>query len=69
VQASRNGRHELTLAAPEGAAIEIIRADAVSGRGFHSPGFGILQEAATVVLRAPASARRWRCSIILSPVT
>lgn len=69
VQASRDGRHELTLAAPEGATIEIIRADAVSGRGFHSPGFGILQEAATVVLRAPASARRWRCSIILSPVT
>jgi hypothetical protein len=69
VTARRDGRAEITLAAPEGACVEIIRADDISGRGFHSPGFGVLQEAATVLFRAPASAMRWRSSIMLNPVT
>ncbi len=67
VDATRNGRREVTLVAPEGAAIEIIRADEVSGRGFHSPGFGVLQRAATVIFRAPASGLHWRSAIRLHP--
>lgn len=62
-------RPELALVAPEGAVIEISRGDAMSGRGFHSPGFGILREAATVVFRAPANRMRWRSSIIVNPLT
>lgn len=69
VTASRGGRPEITLDAPKGASIEIVRADEASGRGFHSPGFGILEETATVLMRAPAKAMRWRSSIVLHPVT
>lgn len=69
VTASRGGRPEITLVAPVGASIEIVRADEASGRGFHSPGFGILEETATVLLHAPAKAMRWRSSIVLHPVT
>ncbi len=69
VTARRDGQAEIALAAPEEASLEIIRADDISGRGFHSPGFGVLQEAATVLFRAPANAMRWRSSIVLDPVT
>lgn len=69
VVARRGDRPELALVAPEGAVIEIFRADAMSGRGFHSPGFGILRQAATVVFRAPANRMRWRSSIVVNPLT
>lgn len=69
VTASRNGRPEIALVAPREAAIEIVRGDEMSGRGFHSPGFGVLQAAATVLFRAPAHAMNWRVSIVLNPVT
>jgi Heparinase II/III-like protein/Heparinase II/III N-terminus len=69
VVARRSGRTEFTLIAPEGAKIEIMRANAESGRGFHSPGFGVLREAATVVFRAPARQMRWQSSILIDPLT
>ncbi len=69
VTASRNGRPEITLVAPEGTSVEVIHADEASGRGFHSPGFGVLQAAATVLFRGPAKAMNWRSSILLNPVT
>jgi len=69
VIARRGDRPELALVAPEGAVIEISRGDAMSGRGFHSPGFGILLQAHTVVFRAPANRMRWRSSILIYPLT
>ncbi|MDH6230489.1 hypothetical protein M2281_001061 [Mesorhizobium soli] len=69
VVARRDGRTEFTLTAPAGATIEIVRADAASGRGFHSPGFGVLREAATVVFRAPATQMQWQSSILIDPLT
>ncbi|PSJ60288.1 heparinase II/III family protein [Pseudaminobacter soli (ex Li et al. 2025)] len=69
VVARRGSRTEFTLVAPAGAAIQIVRADAASGRGFHSPGFGILREAATVVFRAPARQMHWQSSILIDPLT
>lgn len=69
VVARRDGRPELAITAPEGAVIEIVRGDAASGRGLHSPGFGILEQAATVVFRASASRMQWRSSILINPLT
>lgn len=69
IAAHRDGRRELTIIAPEGVEIEVVRADAASGRGLHSPGFGILEEAATVVFRASAAAMQWRTAILINPLT
>jgi hypothetical protein len=65
----RQTRPVITLLAPDGARIETVRADAVSARGFQSPGFGVLLESTTVVFRAPASERLWRSSILVNPLT
>lgn len=65
----RQDRPVVTLLAPNGARIEAVRADAVTGRGLHSPGFGVLQETTTVVFRAPASETLWRSSILINPLT
>lgn len=67
VNATRNGRHEVTLTAPKEAEIAIIGADEVSGRGFHSPGFGILKATSTVIFKVPAAALRWCSCINLHP--
>jgi hypothetical protein len=65
----RQARPVVTLVAPNGAGIEAVRADAVTGRGLHSPGFGVLQETTTVVFRAPAGEMLWRSSILINPLT
>ncbi len=69
VVARRDNRPELTLVAPEGAEIAIVRADQTSGRGLYSPGFGLLQETATAIFRAPAKQMCWRSSILINPLT
>ncbi|HET7413842.1 MAG TPA: heparinase II/III-family protein, partial [Pararhizobium sp.] len=61
-----DGRPELALLAPDGAGIEIVRGDEASGRGFHSPGFGLLKEAATVVFRVSVGQMRWKSSMLIN---
>ncbi|MFC5385880.1 heparinase II/III-family protein [Aquamicrobium segne] len=67
VRVTRAGQPEMMIMAPKGAAIKIIQGDAASGRGFHSPGFGILQQATTIVFQTNANRENWKSSIVLGP--
>ncbi len=69
VRVSRDGRPEIDIEAPKAAAVELVRGDEESGRGFHSPAFGVLRPAVTVVFRAPAAAMRWNSTIRLNPLS
>lgn len=65
----RDGILEVTLVAPEGAAIEFVKSDQLSGRGLYSPGFGLLHVATTIVLRAPANQMKWTVSVLINALT
>ncbi|WP_181174116.1 heparinase II/III-family protein [Mesorhizobium sp. B2-3-11] len=69
VVARRNGRSELSIVAPESAEIEIVRGDQASGRGLQSAGFGLLDEAATVVFKAPGHRMRWQSRLLIGLLT
>lgn len=69
VVSRRNGLPELSLVPPEGARIEIVRAEAASGRGFQSPGFGLLDVASTVIMRVPARSMHWKSLMLINPLT
>lgn len=64
----RGERIELVLQSSDATA-SIVMDDGKSGRGLHSPAFGILQSAPTILFRAPARQMQWRVSILINPLT